>query len=264
MNISDKQLTPSALGDLSSETQVDKQEKKSPTHSLMKCSDIVSENSGNAGELRKKRLNNEPGDELLSRKIAKIDVSSTSEKIAEHPCVPFTQANDPNQNIDENMMGKAFADNDPSSAKNLISVYGAKKLSESRCKFSFSDKTYPDITPFALACRSGNLEIVERLYFDQKQLNEAFDCENGTNGRTPLMIATMHGHVEVVKQLLEWGANSQAEDFEGMQVSYMNMYFNEGDKEAQIEQLLKEHRKKNDLPQYDMDNDPKVINCPIQ
>ncbi|WP_196221421.1 ankyrin repeat domain-containing protein [Sansalvadorimonas verongulae] len=174
---------------------------------------------------------------------------ASSSAICERPCVGFSQIS----HLEDlrKTIGEAFSDSDTSAAKSLIYKYGAQELSETTCPFSFSYKTYPNITPFALACRSGNLEIVKELYVDPKQLDQAFDCQNGTNGRTALMLAVMHGHKGVVKQLLEWGANPQIVDEDGHGVDIINFAFNSGTVLDSIEKLLKQHRKKNDLPQFE-------------
>ena len=196
--------------------------------------------------------------------IGKKFTSRPALPIIERIAVLFSQVTNPEGFIA--MLVKAFTDSDTSSAERLISMYGADVLSKCTCSFSFSNKTYPNITPFALACRTGNLEIVRALYVDQKQLNQAFDCINGVNGRTALMLAIMKGHVEVVKQLLEWGADPQVEDSIGENVDCMNIYFNMDNAPAkeQIEELLKSHRDKEGLPQYDVDSDPKAMRCNIQ
>lgn len=125
------------------------------------------------------------------------------------------------------MLANAFTDTDTTRAKRLISMYGADYLSSCTCSFTFRYvNTYPDITPFALACRAGNLDIVRDLYVDQKQLDQTFECINGTNGRTALMLAAMNGHKRVVKQLLQWGADPQILDEAGTIVDRLNFAFN--------------------------------------
>ena len=106
-------------------------------------------------------------------------------------------------------IGKAFSDSDTSAATGLISTYGAELLSKCKCPYRFCTFFYPEITPFALACKSGNLDIVKSLFIDSWQLNQTFSCINGVNGRTPLMFAAMHGHVDVIRQLLEWKAGPE-------------------------------------------------------
>ncbi len=168
--------------------------------------------------------------------------------ITERFSVLFSQLNNPD-GVRE-MIGKSFSDNDTSTAKRLLSIYGVKSLSECTCPFIFQDITYPDISPFALACRTGNLDIVRALYIDQKQLDQGFDAIGGTNGRTPLMLATMKGHVEVVRQLLEWGADPQVVDSVDACVEEINYAFNRGIICTEIDDLLKIHREKNGLPKF--------------
>ena len=112
------------------------------------------------------------------------------------------------------------------------------------------NKTYPSITPFALACRTGNLDIVQGLYVDQKQLNQTFKCINGTNGRTALMLAAMHGRKRVVEQLLQWGADPQILDEAGTIVDRLNFAFNNSSTYYEIEKLLNNYREEKKLPMY--------------
>ena len=146
-------------------------------------------------------------------------------------------------------IGKAFSDSDTSAATMLLSTYGVELLSKCMCPFRFPGKLYPGITPFALACRSGNLDIVKSLFIDTWQLNQSFDCINGTNGRTPLMLAAMFGHVDVVRQLLEWKADPQIVDQLGDTADHIAYKFNNLFVASEIECLLKKHREENGLPQ---------------
>ena len=149
------------------------------------------------------------------------------------------------------MLANAFTDTDTTRAKRLISMYGADYLSSCTCSFTFRYvRTYPDITPFALACRAGNLDIVRELYVDQKQLNQTFECINGTNGRTALMLAAMNGHKRVVKQLLQWGADPQILDEAGTIVDRLNFAFNNSSTYDEIENLLNNYREEKKLPIY--------------
>ena len=145
-------------------------------------------------------------------------------------------------------IGKAFSDIDTSAAKELLTTYGAELLSKCKCPFRFSDKFYPGITPIALACRSGNLDIVKSLFIDTWQLNESFDCINGINGRTPLMLAAMFGHVDIVRQLLEWKADPQMVDQLGDAVDHISYKFTNLYVASQIECLLQKYREDNGLP----------------
>ena len=137
----------------------------------------------------------------------------------------------------------------------MISTYGVELLSKCKCPFRFSDKLYPGISPFALACRSGNLDIVKSLFLDTWQLNQSFDCINGTNGRTPLMLAAMFGHVDVVRQLLEWKADPQIVDQEGASVDHILCACNSIPVAREIKFLLKKYREENGLPQYSLIDD---------
>lgn len=146
-------------------------------------------------------------------------------------------------------IGKAFSDSDTSAATMLLTTYGAELLSKCKCPFRFSNKLYPGITPFALSCRSGNLDIVKSLFIDTWQLNQSFDCVNGINGRTPLMLAAMYGHVDVVRQLLEWKADPQIVDQIGDTADHISYKFTNLFVASQIECLLKKYREDNGLPQ---------------
>ena len=149
------------------------------------------------------------------------------------------------------MLANAFTDTDTTHAKRLIFMYGADYLSSCTCSFTFRYvNTYPAITPFALACRAGNLDIVRDLYVDQKQLDQTFECINGTNGRTALMLAAMHGYKDVVEQLLQWGADPQILDEAGTIVDRLNFAFNDSSTYYEIEELLNNHREKKNLPEY--------------
>ena len=146
-------------------------------------------------------------------------------------------------------IGKAFSDSDTSAATMLLTTYGAELLSKCKCPFRFSDKLYPGITPFALACRSGNLHIVKSLFIDTWQLNQSFECINGINGRTPLMLAAMYGHVDTVRQLLEWQADPQIVDQMGDTVDHIAYKFTNLFVASEIECLLRKYREENGLPQ---------------
>ena len=146
-------------------------------------------------------------------------------------------------------IGKAFSASDTSAATELISNYGAELLSKCKCPYRFCDFLYPEITPFALACKSGNLDIVKSLFIDSWQLNQQFDCINGVSGRTPLMLAAMHGHIDVIRQLLEWKADPQIVDQIGATVDHICCAFNSISVARQIECLLRTYREENGLPQ---------------
>ena len=150
------------------------------------------------------------------------------------------------------MLAGAFADADTTNAERLISNYGAYYLSTCTCSYTtVGNKTYPDITPFALACRAGNLDIVRRLYVDPKQLNQTFECIDGTNGRTALMLAVMFGRKKVVKQLLRWEADPQIRDEAGHGVDEINFIFNHKKPvSVEIDELLIRYREEHNLPQF--------------
>lgn len=147
-------------------------------------------------------------------------------------------------------IGKAFSASDTSAATGLISTYGAELLSKCKCPYRFRNYFYPGIPPFALACKSGNLDIVKSLFIDSWQLNQSFDCINGVSGRTPLMLAAMHGHVDVIRQLLEWKADPQIVDQIGASVDHISCAFNSISVAREIECLLRKYREENGLPQH--------------
>ena len=185
------------------------------------------------------------------------------------------------------MLADAFTNTDTTNAERLIFNYGAYYLSSCTCSYTIvGNKTYPDITPFALACRAGNLDIVRRLYVDPKQLNQTFECIDGTNGRTALMLAVMFGRIKVVEQLLSWEADPQIRDEAGNGVDEINFAFNHNKRPVfvEIDKLLIRYREKHNLPQSNLNgfrigiapeiNDwssnrliclvPDGSNCPIQ
>ena len=185
------------------------------------------------------------------------------------------------------MLADAFTDTDATNAERLILNYGAYYLSSCTCSYTIDgNKTYPDITPFALACRAGNLDIVRRLYVDPKQLNQTFECIDGTNGRTALMLAVMFGRIKVVEQLLRWEADPQIRDEAGDGVDEINFAFNHNKRPVfvEIDKLLIRYREEHNLPQSNLNgyrigitpeiNDwssnrlfllvPDGSNCPIQ
>ena len=151
------------------------------------------------------------------------------------------------------MLADAFIDTDTTRAERLIFTYGAYHLSSCTCSYTIvGNKRYPDITPFALACRAGNLDIVKRLYVDPKQLNQTFECIDGTNGRTALMLAVMYGRISVVEQLLRWEADPQIRDEAGASVDEINFAFNHNKRPVRVEidKLLIRYREEHNLPQF--------------
>ncbi|WP_252177893.1 ankyrin repeat domain-containing protein [Endozoicomonas sp. 4G] len=146
-------------------------------------------------------------------------------------------------------------DAETAQAVRLISKYGADQLA--RCTVSFpinNNLSYPAITPFALACRHGKLDLVEALFVNQEQLDQTFDTKgNVPKGRTALMLAVIKGHVNVVKQLLDWGADVQKHDETNLCAEELNMICNNKGKEdtfRKIKQVLKEHREERNLPPF--------------
>lgn len=141
----------------------------------------------------------------------------------------------------------AITDTDTSNAKRLISEHGATKLSGCRCSFSFEGTTYLDITPFALACRLGKLDLVKELYVNPEQLNQTFDTTNEGVGQTSLMLTTVSGNFDLIRQLLMWGAEPQSLDKDGNVVDEMGEVLNQGDTREKIRNLVIEYYKENDL-----------------
>ncbi|WP_257287138.1 ankyrin repeat domain-containing protein [Endozoicomonas sp. SESOKO2] len=146
-------------------------------------------------------------------------------------------------------------DADTSEAVRLVSEYGADELAKYTVPFSFhinTTRSYPAITHFALACRFGKLDLVKALYVNQEQLNQTFDIENGTNGRTALMLAVIHGHANVVEQLLTWGANVLILDEDNNCVDRLNLGFNANNPGLciKIRDLLIDYRNERGLPPF--------------
>ncbi|WP_422472911.1 ankyrin repeat domain-containing protein [Endozoicomonas sp. ALB032] len=145
-------------------------------------------------------------------------------------------------------------DADIAEAKRLISEYGADEIS--KCTRSFpviKNLYYSAITPFALACRFGKLDLVKALYVNQEQLEQTFEVVNGTNGRTALMLAVIGRHPNVVEQLLTWEANTQILDGAGHCVDFLNSAFSHKDNGASfsaIKKLLTDYRNERNLPPY--------------
>ncbi|WP_257281269.1 ankyrin repeat domain-containing protein [Endozoicomonas sp. ISHI1] len=144
-------------------------------------------------------------------------------------------------------------DPDTSEAVRLIAEYGADELARLTIPFSFHMKTtrsFPAITLFALACRFGKLDLVKALYVNQEQLNQTFDMENGTNGNTAIMLAVIHGHANVVKYLLDLGADPLILNEDNRFAEHLNSAHNAGrpDSYIEIRELLADYRKERNLP----------------
>lgn len=190
----------------------------------------------------------DPGAEAVPCKMMKSDAVAIStdrdklERIVERLFKIITDADNTDADIEE--------------AKSLISEYGADELAKCTGVFSIDENLfYPAITPFALACRFGKLDLVKALFVNQEQLDQTFDIENGTNGRTALMIAVIGRHVDVVQQLLTWGANTQILDSQNNCVDYLNVAFSyqdDADHESffRIKNSLTAYRNERGLPPY--------------
>ncbi|WOG28393.1 ankyrin repeat domain-containing protein [Endozoicomonas sp. 8E] len=156
-------------------------------------------------------------------------------------------------------------DTDIAEAKRLISEYGADEIS--RCTRSFpiiNNLYYSAITPFALACRFGKLDLVKALFVNQEQLEQTFEVVNGTNGRTALMLAVIGRHPNVVEQLLTWEANTQILDGAGHCVDILNSAFcykDNGASFSAIKQLLSDYRNERNLPHF-REPDVSILNVP--
>jgi len=80
------------------------------------------------------------------------------------------------------------------------------------------------------ACTEGNMEEVKKLLKEDPNLINAKDW----NGETPLHKAAINGHVELVKLLLEEGANPNA-------LSYEGIYPIDWTKSEEIKEILIKH-----------------------
>lgn len=66
-----------------------------------------------------------------------------------------------------------------------------------------------EVTPLCNAIVKGDIAIVKKFIEYGADVNETF------NGMTPLMIAARYNKVEILKLLIEKGANTQAKDNRG-------------------------------------------------
>ena len=76
-------------------------------------------------------------------------------------------------------------------------------------KFGLVKKEYRNATPLAVAIVKGDLESVKKFIEYGADINEK------SNGMTPLMIAARYNQVEIIKVLLEKGANAKLIDEKG-------------------------------------------------
>lgn len=70
-------------------------------------------------------------------------------------------------------------------------------------------KEYGNSTPLAAAICKGDIEAVKKFIEYGVNVNET------SNGMTPLMIAARYNHVEIIKLLLNNGANLKVKDDKG-------------------------------------------------
>ncbi len=69
--------------------------------------------------------------------------------------------------------------------------------------------SYSESTPLGVAICKGDIETVKKFIEYGASVNEK------SNGLTPLMLAARYNHVEIIKLLLENGANLALEDERG-------------------------------------------------
>ncbi|WP_422139238.1 ankyrin repeat domain-containing protein [Endozoicomonas sp. ALC020] len=197
-------------------------------------------------EAQRRPSHDDPDTESQPRKTTKSDAMATStgreklEEFVDRLVWVITNADSTDADIAE--------------AKRLISEYGADEIS--KCTRSFhviNNLYYSAITPFALACRFGKLDLVKALYVNQEQLDQTFEVVNGTNGRTALMLAVIGRYPNVVEQLLTWEANTQILDGAGHCVDVLNSAFSHKDNGAsfsEIKKLLTDYRNERNLPPF--------------
>jgi len=76
--------------------------------------------------------------------------------------------------------------------------------------FAKENKEYKDATPLAIAIVKGDIETVKKF------IEYGADIDQKSNGMTPLMIAARYNQVEIIKLLLDKGANYKIMDERGL------------------------------------------------
>jgi ankyrin repeat protein len=76
--------------------------------------------------------------------------------------------------------------------------------------FAKEYKEYKDATPLAVAIVKGDLETVKKF------IEYGADINQKSNGMTPLMIAARYNQVDIIKLLLDKGANYKIMDDKGL------------------------------------------------
>ncbi|WP_257294237.1 ankyrin repeat domain-containing protein [Endozoicomonas sp. YOMI1] len=235
--ISDVRFADSSVATTNTLPQITTQERYAPISpadriaglscQVINPDDSVSISGRNASESLKRSFNNDPGYESALCKLMKSEsFTIPADRISQDDFIKTLLT--------------AITDIDTSNAKRLISEYGATELSKYRCSFAFEGTTYPDITPFALACSLGKLDLVKELYVNQEQLNQTFDTTNDCTGQTSLMLARVNGHLEVVGQLLKWGAKPQSLDKNGDVVDVIDKVLRQEDTRKIIKNFVTE------------------------
>ena len=92
----------------------------------------------------------------------------------------------------------------------LISAASFAKEMEA---FNYEDNAYeliaPQTSPFCMAIVKGDTETVKKL------IELGSDVNKKSNGMTPLMFAARYNRVEIIKLLVEKGANVKAKNSKG-------------------------------------------------
>lgn len=84
----------------------------------------------------------------------------------------------------------------------------ATNNSEIRSSFSAA-AVHPDVTPLCIAIQKGETELVRKL------IEYGADVNEKSSGMTPLMVAARYNKVEILKLLLASGAHSHLKDEKG-------------------------------------------------